>query len=58
MNLSKFLSILRTSVHDLGYNVNQLDIVSIYSVDDEKIQVILMDKNDEEFKLTIEDKDV
>lgn len=55
MNLSKFLSALRTSVHELGYNVNQLDIISIYSSDDDKIQVMLADKNDEEYKLTLED---
>lgn len=57
MNLSKFLSAIKTSAHELGYNVNQLDIISIYNISDDKIQVLLADKNDEEYKLTLEDND-
>ncbi len=55
MNLSKFLSAVKTTVHELGYNINQLDIILMHSAGDGIIRVILADKNGEEIKLIIED---
>ena len=54
MKLSVFLQEIKNAVHEQGYRLNELDLVDIEVKQFDCIQINLIDRNDEEFSLTIE----
>lgn len=54
MKLSVFLKEIKNAVHEQGYRLNELDLVDIEVKQFDCFQINLIDRNDEEFSLTIE----
>lgn len=54
MKLSVFLKEIKNAVHEQGYRLNELDLVDIEVKQFDCFQINFIDRNDEEFSLTIE----